>query len=1004
MSQDNQKPLPPPDGNSNPAGEPSPLPLFTNLNPDTFVSPNSGLPTTNSLLKRMPVSGQPQPSLGLGDFEFPLFEEKSPAAFSPAIEPAAPVPQPPLPIPTTVQPNGNPGQATATLIQNNVKSIESKLPEPLAQLAEEVTKPLTQTVANKLNDPALVDEVTQPIVQQVTSRLPQAPTNVPKPIAEAVTNFVQPSAQKLAEDMVQPTFQAVTAQLPPQFAQTIKEIEQPIVRQVASQLATPVANAVMAQVPQPVWDAVDKVPEEGLRAGQNTAPTLLNLAKNVATGNYSQPDQTEPPKPEDYNVSKDAAQVKLALSLGAVIMELRGRVWQDFYLLDPTKPNQQKNRDLIDGFSDNFWRASTWRGLYSRLLDLHTRLLGDDSVNLVSYGISLERPLYLSDQRKIIYTDAGINTQALKFGIAEKLRRALNFLICLYQEMDDFEDILKEVFEGQDPALKLPDGEEDNVRNRYRYLVQNLTEQVGILLNAWDSYVREQLFARSSSMLMARYGYNAGRAMSELSWLLAAKTAQLRAKSKAAELVTKSQQSSNGLDFLLDTTPNPKMAQQIFDNKNELSQQIFEVWLDSFKPGNISYLQRQLSAISTVLDADYKLKLSDKTDDNTAAQDDVEDEEISDLKSPRTAINSVVQSIGYWQLTVLELSEAGRLQKSDDLNQPDLNNPKPPVWSPTLKLGKGWTADNLRTLQSALSEQQSNWFDLVAGRQNLLSFRITNVASDVLQDYRKQIVEQFSKDIVQAMQQQIRELAEVASNVGKEVANSAKTAIDSLIDRRWIYAAIAVVALGIILLLGAVILGSASGLGGSGLGIGGAGLSLAGLLQAGGLGWMYKRSQNAQQAINQASLDKSAQVQQAAQTVNTNMGDAKNADSTLITNFKQVPAYVEEVLKRGFDQLKIELRLISATLALTGPLAEFVTHNCDVKNDWDFLNKIVWNDQVKRTQLDRIIVAAFGPIGQLIVATADTLQGQIEAVPTGNPATTTVSATSTTVSVTATKA
>jgi hypothetical protein len=612
-----------------------------------------------------------------------------------------------------------------------------------------------------------------------------------------------------------------------------------------------------------------------------------------------------------------------------VLVELRGRVVEaKLRGPDAVVPNGNA--------SDGFWLASTWRGLFSRAISLHTELLGDFEVRLERYNMSFGKPRYLN--AGFAFVNIGIDPTNYKFQIAEKLRQTLNFLICLYQKHELYEHIVEEVYNGDDPFLILPAAKEgEPIPDRYLHLITDLTSQVETLLMAWDSYVRERLFATSSTMLAARYAYFAGRALTELTWNMTIKYAPLRRK-------------------------------EVRDSYSpyDLANEVYQYWIEAFHPQNIGYIQRELSALVATLEEEY-LSSSGKTiqakPDEKSKEQMTEQE--TDLHSPRAAINCVIQSLEYWQTTVIEMSKAGVLQRITVKEMPDYR--ELPSWNGKIDIHTDWTFDNLLDMRQALIEQWGGWFALVSGRQDLTSFRAVNVASELLQDYSQQITRLASTNLQDAfnqMQAEMRELAQTGLEATKDVARVGINALADIFKSKWLW----VGAAGVVVLVGAValVLMLASGSRDFTTFLGAVLSAILGALGIGGPGYKAVRDGQIKVATSQAKNESSIADQNS--TAQKKMEESVNVGALVLTTVGHIRDYLEVAFTRGYAQLQKEMGLISAALAVSSPLVEFVTRNADTNNDLEFLSTVIWNDKVRRSQLNRIVIAAFGPVGAFFIA------------------------------------
>ncbi len=648
---------------------------------------------------------------------------------------------------------------------------------------------------------------------------------------------------------------------------------------------------------------------------------------------------TNSPPPATSGSSKPpshtpAEMVKLALSLGTVLMELRGRV-MEAQILGPD--NVVPPGRTASGFA----LASNWRGLYSRAISLHQELLGDQEIDLARYNMSADKPAYLNNQ--VPFVNIGLSSTGLKFGLAEKLRQLLNFLTCLYQKLDTYEKVLEQVFQGSTPYITLPDpAPNETAPTAYNYLIKDLSSQVEALITAWDSYVRERLFAESLTMLAARYGYEAGRLLSNLSWSL-----------------------------VVQTTPYLKTVSKdkYVGKEAELNQLIYDNWVELFKPRRISELQRQVAGLAGILEEDYlanvkKVQPKTSTDPDKLDMEQNQEEDM-DSKSPRVAVNCVVQSLDYWQRTVLEMSEHGILQPSDK-NVGEGDRPNPPSWNEKLNIHPGWNYDQLMDLRSALVEQWGNWYSLVAGRQDLSSFRVVNIASDLIQDYSQDITRLTSRSLQDAFQELQKELGELTAagvKATSDVATAGLSAISSIFRNKWLWISVGG-AIGLVVLLIAILVLSTNLSWGA---------TVVGLITPllGGIGvgpGVVKAVSDGKTTITTAEVKGTNDINSKNQQSQQRMSESANVGALVLTAAGAVREYLEKAFTKGFNQLQRELGLISATLAVTGPLIEFVVRNCDPVNEMEFLGRVVWNDAARKSQLNRIVIAAFGPVGAFLIA------------------------------------
>jgi hypothetical protein len=554
------------------------------------------------------------------------------------------------------------------------------------------------------------------------------------------------------------------------------------------------------------------------------------------------------------------------------------------------------------------------------------------------------------------------------------LGRALNLLASLYLCKNDREIVvteLKGLISGT-PSAPLTD-------NDYLEVYAEVTRTVSNLLDAWDSYIREQLYADSQEQLMARYGYFAGRALREIPWNVKVKIAQLRAEDEYK-------------DFKSNT-----------DVEKKLKTKLYEFFLDTFKPDRIAYLQRQLNGISGVLEKDYQAKkeLQGKTTaKNSVTDSDDENPANNDIESPKLAIQAVNISLEYWQRTIVEMSSSGKLKLSNSIRDKDIGKkpetesilmslgdeaedvvakvvevppPPPPEegktlgWTKYLQIDDSWTADSLLALHYTLDEQSDSWYEVVSGRQNLTGFKLATVAGDLIQEFSQDIRKMTLDQLLSALrelQRQIGELTKTAIEATKNVADTAKSAIGKLFSNSlwWAVGIGAVLAVVVVIILYFTLPSDKNGLSF----LGGLGAAAASAAQ-GVVSNRFKQK-------SQDEIDKTANIEQKKveiQDVQVNQKLKESETATIgamvTSGVDKVKEYIEDVFKKGLRQLNVELRLLNATLALSGSLVEYVVSRCSPKDNMEFITTVVWSKEVQQKQKERVLVAAFGSFGAFLV-------------------------------------
>ncbi len=907
-----------------------------------------------------PPAPTPLPAVETAPPEAPVEQE---ATYSRQRRPEAPDPEP-LPMVAAAPEPSAPAEEVAPLMTTSFsrqRRPEAPPPEPIPTLAPEIAATLAMPAPPPLTsmpefEMATSAEETVPHVSYSRQAHPQPAAEDPAPMPP--TDQLSPEsafeASLNAAAPVAPSATPIAAT--PQPLPQVAIPPTPAIPTVAAYnpAALPTVSQAQPIAPQPLPTVPAPAPLPMTPVGTVSAPATSNGAATVAiptTGQagvitaptpittVSVPLSVQPAlataKPPEHPPIKA---VKLALSLGATLIELRGRI-VEAGILGPAKVVP------VDQPTVGYSVASNWRGLFHRALSLHLELLGDAEIDIMRYNMMPDRPSYLTDE--IAFNNIGISPINVRFQLADKLRRELNFLLCLYQRLDTTDYVLGQIYDGSNPHVTLP--ETSASTDRYNYMITELSRRIEVLLTAWDSYVRERLFAESNTMLMARYGYEAARLLHDLSWSLATKTTPYR-----RDLVG---DKYDGLE-------------------HELCQKIFDVWVELFKPSRITHMQRQIGTLIAVMEDDYEARLRQHAPKATAstsgapsqpAPSEPADTGELDLKSPRASINAIIESIEYWQRTVLEMSVNGILQPARATSDPDRDELVAASWSEkSIRLHKDWRYDQLMDMRSALVEQVNNWISLLGGRQDLTSFRVVSVAGDLIQDYSQDITRLTSKNLQDAfreLQKELSTLAKAGVEATKDVANVGISALTGFLRNRWVLIAAGIT---VLLIIGIVVLLFATKV------VDGGGLIaslLTPVLGALGLGpGLTKSYSDGKNKIQQTQQVRETNINDTKEVSQQNMGNSVNVGTLVLTAAGELRNYLEAAFTKGFTQLQRELGLTSATLAVTSPLVEWVVRHCDANNELEFLGSVIWNDSARKSQLNRIVIAAFGPVGAFMIA------------------------------------
>ncbi len=584
---------------------------------------------------------------------------------------------------------------------------------------------------------------------------------------------------------------------------------------------------------------------------------------------------------------------------------------------------QRLPTDLVD----NIWLTSVWHALFQNIVAAHKSCLsGGDTGNTLYDPPDESAITYLYPKPTPDYTRFGItsNTQLPdSFRLYDVMRRALNCLTLLLTDPNDslIPDNIRAL---QDPLLKSITNN-DNVSSR-----NSSDKNAGIrilsglnvtFLMQWDSYVRENLYASSNVgnneiMLTA---YEAGRSLASLSWSLSAVAVPLENAVQAA-----------GQDQ---------------ERLKDLAQKLSKAWLNAFDAHDIAYVQYQISALSTALDdAYYRVNTNIQRPDPKATLVQ------PNPALPSQSIHAITNSLDYWQRTV-EL-----------MCNPSTIATQPPAVPPL-----NW--ERSRKLRGKLVEQAEAWQSLLLCQQTLQDFTSEKVTQRILQD----CIADF-EDAARAAED------EVKAAINKQAQSWLET------HRPIVITAIILGILLLVLLVAAgVILYQTGQL---------QGLATALTLVGGGILGLFSAAIG---RLNTLFSPAPASTGQAGQTA----GTPGTPDTSSLTQrleglglFGLAGSALASSFRDAYAQITIDFAGLNHSVAITFPLIEFfVEHSIEnigatptstpaasstsgvaqatdnlIRDGYDFLTKVIWTQQDRAEEIQRIARAAFGPLGLFLGA------------------------------------
>ena len=337
---------------------------------------------------------------------------------------------------------------------------------------------------------------------------------------------------------------------------------------------------------------------------------------------------------------------------------------------------------------------------------------------------------------------------------------------------------------------------------------------------------------------------------------------------------------------------------------NALKQKVQTTWLNAFNERDVNFVQYQITALSMTMDAAY-YRL------NPDAKIVVADDTLAplNLELPSQALQAVKQSLDYWQHTISYMCPFDSTSKpllspiSASASTPGIT-PAEPSTDSSANPALNWELS--KTLRTELIQQMSVWQSLVLYQQGLQSFTMETVTQHILNDFMQQ----------------------VEQAVGKEFFN--------LSTIRWVLVGMALVLFLIVL----VAIGYAAA---------SQGLSINNILNSPLL---------IITAIGAALAPFVTGISSRLGKVGTFLGGAGTA--------------IEGALQQGYDRILVEFDYLNHNVAITYPLIEFFLleeipiGGNPIKDGYDFLVNVFWTGSDREEELQRVVRAAFGPIGAFV--------------------------------------
>jgi hypothetical protein len=281
-----------------------------------------------------------------------------------------------------------------------------------------------------------------------------------------------------------------------------------------------------------------------------------------------------------------------------------------------------------------------------------------------------------------------------------------------------------------DPTVLSPEQQRTNAIQ----LVSNHTMRY---LENWDSFARETLYVSGSGVTqsneMQLVAYEAGRAMSSLSWAISTATVQLEDANSQTD---------------------------------EIESLLKRAWLNVFDEPTISSIQHQVSALSTAMDGAYYRVHTDVPRPNVNNA-----QAAPNLDLPSQGIQAITYSLDYWKRAVKKICEE-QAQSSTSMNvvpptQPPATTSQPKPQNNGLPGTQQGGTTQLSTipkmssqtssqLRQALITQAQVWQPLLLHHQSLQDFTMSYVTQRIWNDFMQEFEQATSKGVFSTVEKDFR--------------------------------------------------------------------------------------------------------------------------------------------------------------------------------------------------------------------------------------------------------
>ena len=273
-------------------------------------------------------------------------------------------------------------------------------------------------------------------------------------------------------------------------------------------------------------------------------------------------------------------------------------------------------------------------------------------------------------------------------------------------------------------------------------------------LENWDSFARETLYVSGSGLAqsneMQLVAYEAGRAMSSLSWAITTATVQI--------------EDATNYGSLQGTSKSPDAISQT----EELEILLRGAWLNVFDEPTIASIQHQISALSTAMDGAYYRVHTDVPRPNVNNA-----QAAPNLDLPSQGIQAITYSLEYWKRAVKKI--CGEDNQQQDTAPALTSNISHAVQNPSQSAAQNnglpgtqqggttqssaipkMSSQTSSQLRQALIKQTQFWQPVLLHQQSLQDFTMSYVTQRIWNDFMQEFEQATSKGVFNTVEKNFR--------------------------------------------------------------------------------------------------------------------------------------------------------------------------------------------------------------------------------------------------------